>query len=169
MWRDLNNRVFRSQRSDVTWCFTVRFNQKVQTTVLTAAKHNLSSPCSTLGIIKSNILFLSWSSVFCFYTVKIQLVWFVCFAYLMSGLLHSLVGMQLSSSPLTTITLSVEMLLRQRGRYDRLFLWRKRVSNFSNLQTHTHTHWNVSTAADRQNANEAQCERIRDDCFLSDN
>lgn len=32
--------------------------------------------------------------------------------YLMAGLLQSLVGMQLSSSPLTTIVLSVRMLVR---------------------------------------------------------
>lgn len=33
--------------------------------------------------------------------------------YLMAGLLQSLVGMQLSLSPLTTIVLSVRMLVRQ--------------------------------------------------------
>lgn len=33
--------------------------------------------------------------------------------YLMAGLLQSLVGMQLSSLPLTTIVLSVRMLVRQ--------------------------------------------------------
>lgn len=52
----------------------------------------------------------------------------------MSGLLHSLVGTQVSSSPLTTIILSVETLVRDLGRYDRLFLWTNRETSCSNLR-----------------------------------